>query len=251
MPLEPEVLPISSIAYRLCARAARGLLQHHFRAVRTQCAEHLESARPPLIVYANHSSWWDAHVMMLLGRELMPGRAHYAPADPDLLERRPFLRKAGLFPATSGSPQGLAEFLRRSAAALAEGGVLWLMPQARAVDVRDYPLALRPILGALAARLPEVPLVPLAMEYTFWDSRWPEALVRFGAPQHIRASTPEEATRALEDALAITMLELQRASCTRDETAFQTLFSRSAGIEALLMPPGRARRPRSQAPLRD
>jgi len=214
MPLEPDVPPISSVVSRLFARAVRRYFRRHFHSVMVQRTEVFEHASAPLIVYGNHCSWWDPMLCVLLARTLMPQRRHYAPMDAAQLARYPLLRKIGIFPVDQSSPSGAAQFLRTAEAILREGGVLWVTPQGRSADVREFPLAFRPGLGALARRMPDVPLLPLAVEYTFWDERLPEALLRFGEPVTVAgAATAEATTRELESALAGTMMQLQKASC--------------------------------------
>ena len=169
-------------------------------------------------------------LIVLLGKLLLPGRRHYAPIDARALEQYPILRKLGIFPVEMASPRGAAQFLRTAEAILRDGGVLWLTPQGRFADPRDFPLAFKPGLAALAQRLPEVPLVPLAVEYTFWDERLPETLLHFGDPLRITAtSTTAEVTRELESALSTAMYSLQAAAIARDPSAFQTLFTGARG----------------------
>ena len=234
MPLEPDVPPISSVTYRLFARAVRRSFRRHFRAVIAQRAEVIENASAPLIIYANHCSWWDTLLTILLARELMPGRRHYAPMDAGSLARYPVLRRIGIFPVEMASTRSTAEFLRTAEAILHDGGVLWITPQGRSADVREHPLAFRPALAALAQRVPGVPLFPLAIEYTFWDERLPHTLVRFGDPVNPdSAASTESLTRTLEAALSATMLDLQHASCTRDPTLFRTLLAGANGPASL------------------
>ena len=169
-------------------------------------------------------------LLVRLGELLLPGRRHYAPIDARALEQYPILRKVGLFPIDMSSARGAAQFLRTAEAILREGGVLWITPQGRFADPRELPLAFRPGLAALALRRPEVPLIPLAIEYTFWDERLPEALVRFADPVHVTAeATTAEATRDLENRLAAAMYALQGAAIARDSSAFKTLFAGSRG----------------------
>ena len=169
-------------------------------------------------------------LIVLLGKLLLPGRRHYAPIDARALEQYPILQKLGIFPVEMASPRGAAQFLRTAEAILRDGGVLWLTPQGRFADPRDFPLAFKPGLAALAQRLPEVPLVPLAVEYTFWDERLPETLLHFGDPLRITAaSTTAEVTRELESALSTAMYSLQAAAIARDPLAFQTLFTGARG----------------------
>jgi 1-acyl-sn-glycerol-3-phosphate acyltransferase len=226
MPQTRELPTISSFTLRFFRRIVRGYFRRHFRAVSVQGAERLAAASGPLIVYGNHSSWWDPMVSVLLAGALLPGRNHYAPMDADALKRYPILRRIGIFPVEMSSARGAAQFLRTSQAILAAGGVLWVTPQGRFADPREA-LAFKPGLEALAGRVPGVTLVPLAIEYTFWDERLPEVLLRVG--ETVRA----EANEQLEDALAKAMLELKAAVIARDPKAFTSLLSGGRGTGGL------------------
>ncbi|MGI4826749.1 MAG: lysophospholipid acyltransferase family protein [Janthinobacterium lividum] len=230
MPLERQVPPISPLVLRFFRRIVRRYFRRHFRAVQVQHAERLTVQRGPLVVFGNHSSWWDPMLLVLLGQLLMPDRRHYAPIDARALEQYPILRKLGIFPVEMGSPRGAAQFLRTAEAVLRDGGVLWLTPQGRFVDPREFPLAFKPGLAALAQRVPEATFVPMAVEYTFWDERLPEALVHVGEPVSVtHGSTSAQLTRELETALASTMYALQQAAMARDARAFTTVFSGARG----------------------
>ena len=230
MALTPEAPPISPLVLRFFRNLVRRYFRRHFRAVQAQGLAHLQGLRGPLIVYGNHSSWWDPMLIVLLGEALFPFSRHYAPIDARALDKYPVLRKLGIFPVEMASPRGAAQFLRTAGAILREGGVLWLTPQGRFADPREFPLAFKPGLAALAARVPDVPVLPLAVEYTFWDERLPEALLRFAEPVQL---TPEisaaQTTRELEEALATTMLALQSAAMARDPGAFTTLLTGRRG----------------------
>ncbi len=195
-----------------------------------QQAEVVEGLRGPLVVYANHSSWWDPMVSVLLAEMLLPGLKHYAPMDAAALKRYPILGKIGIFPVEMASARGAAQFLRTSKAILASGGVVWITPQGRFADSRERPLGFKPGLGALAARSAGVEIVPLAIEYTFWDERLPEALLRFGAPvQLAEDASTEVASERLESALVATMDALKTAAMARDAGAFRLLLRGGRG----------------------
>ncbi len=230
MPLLSDVPAISGVTLRLFRRIVRRYFRRHFRAVLAQNAGRLRDFKGPLIVYGNHSSWWDPLLIVLLGQLLLPDRRHYAPIDARALDRYPILRKLGIFPVEMGSPRGAARFLRTAEAVLRDGGVLWLTPQGRFADPREFPLAFKPGLAALAVRLPEVTLLPLAVEYTFWDERLPEALLHFGNSLQLDPGTVmAEATRTLEAALTRAMDTLQQSAIARDPAAFTPLFNGRRG----------------------
>jgi len=224
-----ELPTISGFTLRFFRRIVRGYFRRHFRAVSVQEAERLASVSGPLIVYANHSSWWDPMVSILLAAVLLPGRKHYAPMDAEALKRYPILRKLGIFPVEMSSARGAAQFLRTSEAILAAGGVLWITPQGRFADVREE-LVFKPGLGALAARVPDVTLVPLAIEYVFWDERLPETLLRVGEPLRVAEGA---STEQLEAALAAVMAELKAAVLARDPRAFSSLLRGGRGTGGL------------------
>ena len=199
---------------------ARVWFQLHFRSVLTLNTAPFKAASvtSPLIVYGNHSSWWDPMIAVLLAAKLMPGRQHFAPMDASSLRHNRLLRQIGIFPVEMHSGRGAAQFLRTSMAILRENGVVWITPQGRFADTREQPLSFRPGLAALAARFPAgCTLLPLATEYVYWNERLPQALAHFGQP--VTATSTAE----LERALAQTMDELKAASVTRDRSNFTRL----------------------------
>ena len=111
----------------------RGYFRRHFRAVSLQILagqrQWLAHTDAPLVVYANHSSWWDPMVSVLLAERLLPQRKHYAPMDAAALARYPVLKKIGIFPVEMQTARGAAQFLRTSLAVLTGGGVVWITPQ--------------------------------------------------------------------------------------------------------------------------
>ncbi len=229
--LNANALPvISDVTLRFFTRIVQSYFRRHFRAVLAQHAERLRETTGPLIVYANHASWWDPMVSVLLAQTLLPGRKHYAPMDAAPLARYPVLRKIGIFPVELATARGAVQFLRTSEAVLKSGGVLWVTPQGRFADVRERPLAFKAGLAALVARVPGTAVLPLAIEYTFWNERLPETLLHFAAAVVVDPGAPtEEVTRQLESALQTAMNALREASMARDPLLFDVLLEGGRG----------------------
>lgn len=229
MKTEGAVPPISAVLLRFFRGVVHSYFRRHFRSVMAQEAKRLALIEGPLVVYANHSSWWDPMVCFLLAEQLIPQRNHYAPMDAAALARYPLLGKLGMFPVEMQSARGAAGFLRTSQAILQSGGVLWITPQGRFADPREL-LVFKAGLGALAVRIPYLKLLPLAIEYTFWDERLPETLLRFGEAMQVRVgSSTDDATSALECALANTMSQLKESSIARDPNRFEVLMQGGRG----------------------
>jgi 1-acyl-sn-glycerol-3-phosphate acyltransferase len=206
----------------------------HFRALRLAHGGRFPATSGPLIVFANHASWWDPLTCILASRHLMPAALHYAPMDAAALQHYSVLRRMGLFPVELGSHRGAAQFLRAAREIVATpGSVLWVTPEGRFTDVRARPKILQPGLAALVARLGSCTLVPLAFEYTFWDERLPEVLVNCGEPIRIadgRSRSTADWNEALAAALAETQDELAALAALRNPDLFSTILSGRVGI---------------------
>ena len=206
-------------------RIVRGYFARHFRAVRVSDAFRFASLTSgPLIVYANHSSWWDPMVLVLLGANYMPRRAHYAPMDAEALERYGILKRVGVFGVEMKTARGAAQFLRTGLSVLERDGVLWVTPQGRFADPRERPLSFKPGLAALASRVKGgCTVLPLAIEYTFWDERLPETLLHFGEPLRFNGESAEQVETALRGALLGAMETLESKAIARNPALFDVL----------------------------
>jgi hypothetical protein len=219
---------ISTAVLVFFRRVVRRYFRRQFRAVRVSRPERLRGVTGPLIVYANHGSWWDPMVCVLLAEELMPERRHYAPMDAAALERYGILKRVGIFPVEMKTARGAAQFLRTGLRILGDGGVLWVTPQGRFADARERPLEFKPGLAALAARVPGgCTVLPLAIEYTFWDERMPETLLCFGEAVRVEGAVGDG---VLEEALLAAMEELKGLAVARDPAGFTTLLGGRAGV---------------------
>lgn len=156
--------------------------------------------------------------------------------DAGMLKQYGIFKRLGFFGVEKGTRRGAAQFLRTGLDLLEQTDhMLWLTPEGRFTDVRTTPPQFAPGLGHLAARLNNVTLVPLAIEYTFWQERLPEVLVRFGAPvpvvaPHFPGSSPAQWTWRLEQALADTQFALARAAKRRQGKAFIELLHGHRGV---------------------
>lgn len=211
---------VSAQVMRVFAAYTRRYLRRRFHGMRI-----LRSGLPPrdlagpVVIYLNHAAWWDPLVCLLLSREYFAARSSFAPIDAAMLDRYGFFRHLGFFAVEQNTTRGARTFLETSRTLLASpGNALWITPQGRFVDVRERPLRLQEGLGALAARVPGVTFLPLAIEYPFWTEPQPELLVTFGQPI---VSTSElsgggaEWTQVFTSALEATQDILEAASQRR------------------------------------
>jgi 1-acyl-sn-glycerol-3-phosphate acyltransferase len=212
----------------------RWYVRRHFHRVRVANAGRIPPQAQPLILFANHASWWDPLTAMLLAQTILPARHHYAPMDEDALRHYGVFRPMGFFPVDNASSRGAAQLLRAGAQVLAKpDAVLWITPESQFQDARKRPIVFRPGLGALMSRTGRMTCVPIAIEYAFWNERLPEILVNVGEPLEIADGTMEDArtwTNLLSYATAATLDELAMLAMERDPASFDTVLSGSGGI---------------------
>jgi 1-acyl-sn-glycerol-3-phosphate acyltransferase len=212
----------------------RWYLGRHFHSVRVANAGRLPAQAQPLILFANHASWWDPLIGMLLAQAMLPEREHYAPMDETALEHYGIFQSMGFFPVDNASVRGAAQLLRAGSEVLSRpGAVLWITPESQFQDVRKRPVVFRPGLGALMSRSGRLTCVPIAMEYVYWTERLPEALVNIGEPLEIADGTMEEPqtwTNLLSYAMSATLDELAMLAIERDPEAFEMLLSGAGGV---------------------
>lgn len=202
-------------------------LQRHFHAVRVSGLDNarVPSGRP-LVVVMNHPSWWDPLIALTLALRFFPERTHYAPIDAKALQKYKFFARIGFFGVEQEAVSGAATFLRIGEAILrTQSSALWITAQGAFTDPRQRPVTLKSGLEHLLQRVPEATVLPVAVEYPFWEERTPEALVRIDPP----AEPGSDLSRALERAQD----RLASDSVARRVGEFETLISGKTGVGGL------------------
>jgi 1-acyl-sn-glycerol-3-phosphate acyltransferase len=209
-------------------------LARHFHAVRlSRRGRPPAPAGRPVVVALNHPSWWDPLFVAVLTR-LFPGTDSYGPIDAAALRRYGILGKVGLFGIEPGTVRGASVFLRTARAVLARpNAMLWVTVQGRFADVRTRPVEPLGGVGRLARQFGDGLMLPLALEYPFWDERTPEALAYFGEPLDL-AAHPDWSAGEWTEAAAAGLTRAQDAlaaeAMARDPAAFETLIAGRVGV---------------------
>jgi len=191
----------------------------------------------PVVIYVNHPSWWDPLVCLTLQNALFDKRPAYAPIDSQALQQYRFFAKLGFFGVDQHHARGAAQFLRTTEAVLKQpDAILWLTPQGRFADVRERPIRFKPGLGHLPRRIDRAAFVPLALEYTHWEEKKLEVLVRFGPIEIVggkagfSAIDEKDWTRHFEQQLQATQDALAREAQRRVPHDFETIFRANSGV---------------------
>jgi len=224
--------------FRLFRWYARRYVRKHFHAVRVSKSGHgfpptTTTGREPLLIVLNHPAWWDPMICLMLSR-LIADRDQFAAIDAEAVTQYAFFRKLGFIGVDTKSLRGAADFLRTGVTILSESNrVYWVTAQGRFADVRERPLAIAAGVGHLAARLTHGTVLPVALEYTFWTERTPEALVRVGHPLRI-ADHPGLSGKAwtalIEAGMTQNLDTLNAETMSRDPAKFHLLLAGKTGI---------------------
>ena len=235
------VVPSASLL-SLFAIYLRWYIPRSFHALRVARRERFplpdSTAAERLVIAINHPSWWDPLISILLSRHLLPGYDHYAPMEASALAHYRFMRRLGLFPVDNRSPRlGATQFLRTGMRILHKPrSVLWVTPEGRFTDVRQRPLCWKPGLATLLARAPSCTVVPLALEYTFWDERLPETLALIGEPIWIEGGSRhaiESCAARLVEGMGAAQDELSSLALSRSAQHFETVISGRRGVSSI------------------
>lgn len=157
----------------------------------------------PLLLVANHVSWWDPFVLREAQRLLRPG----APVYTVMLERelalRPFFRRIGAMGIDPGSPRSLlaaVRALRRRAAARRDAVVLFF-PQGRIWPSSRRPLGFRQGIEVFAQQLAPATILPVALHVEPLNAAAPTAFAAAAPPREAATADAAELEHAVAEQL--------------------------------------------------
>ena len=235
MPPSPFKLPeIRTWQLRLFIRYIAFYLHRHFHAFYFLPRTSLKSLEDwPVLVCLNHPSWWDPLLALYLSQRFFSERSHYGPIASVGLSKYRFFERLGFFGIDPQSRAGASRFLQIGRAISERPDcALWVTVQGHFTDARIRPVQIQAGVGHLAHRCQRLAVLPLALEYTFWDQRAPEAFACFGEPIFIsdgHEKTAMEWTQLFASALERTEDLLADCVKARKVEAFQPLLSGVSG----------------------
>lgn len=162
-------------------RARRGLSRVMVKGIKhLRRWEQGGEASGPLILVANHSSWWDAVLPVVLSLHTLRLDA-LGLMDAVQLRRYRFFRRVGLLPVDRSDPRRALLSLDLVAEELrGRRRVLWLFPQGKLLPAEVRPLGCEPGAAWLVRRLDGCFVAPVAFRYEPCADPRPEAWLTIG-----------------------------------------------------------------------
>lgn len=157
-------------------RHAKVLLQKNFRKISFTKQTVLPAFEPgvPVIALSNHSSWWDAMLVLYLTRYVFKKPCYGVMAEEEL-RRYGIFRLVGLYGIERGSPRDAKLFLDYSEKLLqGTGNMVWLFPQGDIVSPDAHEMVFKSGFAHIVSRLKRAHILKMSACYDFWNESKPE-----------------------------------------------------------------------------
>jgi len=209
----------------------RNLFRRRFQRFLVEGTEHLVSGgeQTPLILYANHSSWWDGLAAFEISRAV--GLDAFVMMDETQLRRYRAFRRLGAFSIDKSSVRASYRSLEFASRLLRErkGSCLWIFPQGDIRPSRVDDLDFLGGIGRIALKTGKCRFVPVAIRYEFGGEFKPDLYTRAGPELWLEPKSREESRELvseLEFALTETLAILDRRIADGDTGSFEDILRR-------------------------
>ena len=162
----------------------RNLFKRRFHSLHVSGMEFLykKDAEIPLIIYANHSSWWDGLVVFEICRRAKLD--FYVMMEEKQLKNLFLFRKLGAFSVVRENARKAIESINYAVELLENPRtVLLIFPQGEILPNDARPLQFYNGLSKIIEKSGEVPTVPLVIRYAFLGEFKPQIFIKIGAPE--------------------------------------------------------------------
>jgi 1-acyl-sn-glycerol-3-phosphate acyltransferase len=200
----------------------RWLTRRRFHTLAIRGVDHLRQLPEdrPILLFCNHTNWWDGLIIYLLTRQ-MPHKAAYCMMEEKQLKYYRFFTWLGAFSVDLSSPLRSAASLRYAQRLLQKNeSAIWIFPQGKLSRPSD-PVEIRPGTDYLAKSSPHALLVPVAMRYEFFREDRPNVLIEVGRP----FAAVDSSESRIEAECNGVFARLAVAATEQDLTGFKPLFS--------------------------
>lgn len=166
----------------------RNLLKRRFHSLKISGLSFLEgkASGVPLIIYANHSSWWDGLVFLEILRRF--DFENYVMMEEKQLRKLFLFRQLGAFSVVREKPREAVKSINYAADLLKKNAnrTLLIFPQAKILPNDVRPIRFFNGLARIVEKVETIYAIPAALRYEFIGNYKPEIFVKISEPEFIK-----------------------------------------------------------------
>ena len=176
---------------KLFAVYNRNLLKRRFNSLRVCGLEYLtaKNSQMPLIIYANHSSWWDGIVAYEISQAA--NLDFFVMMEEKQLKNLFLFRKLGAFSVVRENLRSAIESLHYAANLLKTDSrrTLWIFPQGEILPNDTRPLRFYRGFAKIAEKVGRCSMMAVSMRYEFLGSYKPDVFVKISRMQEFEINS--------------------------------------------------------------
>lgn len=223
---------LEALIYRVLVRPA---IRSAFQRVALWSSEPTLPRDLPILIYANHPSWWDGYMAFVLADEHWRC-AGYLMMEEAQLVRYGFFRYCGVFSVDRHDPREGMRSIAYAATLLKNhpGRVLWIFPQGAITPNDRRPLTTYSGAAHIAKRAAPVRCIPMALRFEFFGEQRPEALIRLGASHIVADAADAKALhQELEQRLRVEVDQLREDTINGATASYRTILQGRASVNVV------------------
>jgi chlorobactene lauroyltransferase len=208
----------------------RNLLKRRFHSFRISGLDSLlgRDRLLPLVIYANHSSWWDGLIAFEIS--LQTTSDSFMMMEEKQLKKLYLFRQLGAFSVVRENPRAAVKSINYAAKLLKEKNsrTLWIFPQGEILGNDARPLNFHTGAARVIEKVGRVGALPLAIRYEFRGEFKPEIFVNIGESELISVDENFDAkaqTKNFERQLTETLDELKSGVLSGDLQNYRNILS--------------------------
>lgn len=207
----------------------RNLLKRHFHSFQVSGLDFLfnKNVDLPLIIYCNHSSWWDGLIAFQISHET--NLNSFVMMEEKQLKSLFLFRKLGAFSVVRENSREALRSIKYAANLLRENSnsTLWIFPQGEILPNEVRPLRFYNGLAKIIEKVEKCFVTCLSMRYEFLGEFKPQIFVKIGKPETISAAQDFNAktlTENLAERLTENLDELKNDVVNQNLTEYKSIF---------------------------
>jgi chlorobactene lauroyltransferase len=207
----------------------RNLLRRRFDSLQVSGLDFLfnKDANIPLIIYCNHSSWWDGLIAFQISYET--GLESFIMMEEKQLRKLFFFRLLGAFSVVREKPREAFKSIEYAAGLLRNNSknTLWIFPQGEILPNDLRPLKFYNGLAKIVQKVGKCSTISLSMRYEILGNFKPQVFVKIEQSEFISSGEDFDSKR-LTEKLTVRLTEsldsLKQDFISQNFTGYQTIF---------------------------